>query len=153
MSRTFLATLQYDGTGFVGWQRQAAGRSAKESVSALPPLGPTLQCVELSTLSSHGTAGWPLCIRCSPAFMLVSRLDPVATDTTLEPMRHPPRRFGAPSNGRLEKLSIHTFWMRPLRLFAVSTTFVLSPQRPTSLTIGVTYYWPSGSCVREIADS
>ena len=27
MSRTFLATLQYDGAGFVGWQRQAAGRS------------------------------------------------------------------------------------------------------------------------------
>ena len=29
MSRTFLATLQYDGTGFVGWQRQAAGRSVQ----------------------------------------------------------------------------------------------------------------------------
>ena len=27
MSRTFLATLHYDGTGFVGWQRQLAGRS------------------------------------------------------------------------------------------------------------------------------
>jgi tRNA pseudouridine38-40 synthase len=27
MSRTFLATLQFDGTGFVGWQRQPAGRS------------------------------------------------------------------------------------------------------------------------------
>jgi tRNA pseudouridine38-40 synthase len=26
MSRTFLATLQFDGTGFVGWQRQPAGR-------------------------------------------------------------------------------------------------------------------------------
>ena len=29
MSRTYLATLQYDGTGFVGWQRQAAGRSVQ----------------------------------------------------------------------------------------------------------------------------
>jgi tRNA pseudouridine38-40 synthase len=29
MSRTFLATLQFDGTGFVGWQRQAAGRSVQ----------------------------------------------------------------------------------------------------------------------------
>ncbi len=29
MSRTFLAILQYDGTGFVGWQRQAAGRSVQ----------------------------------------------------------------------------------------------------------------------------
>jgi tRNA pseudouridine38-40 synthase len=27
MSRTFLATLHFDGTGFVGWQRQSAGRS------------------------------------------------------------------------------------------------------------------------------
>jgi tRNA pseudouridine38-40 synthase len=27
VSRTFLATLHYDGTGFVGWQRQPAGRS------------------------------------------------------------------------------------------------------------------------------
>ena len=26
MSRTYLATLHYDGTGFVGWQRQPAGR-------------------------------------------------------------------------------------------------------------------------------
>jgi tRNA pseudouridine38-40 synthase len=32
MSRTFLATLQYDGTGFVGWQRQAAGRSVQIEV-------------------------------------------------------------------------------------------------------------------------
>jgi tRNA pseudouridine38-40 synthase len=29
MSRTYLATLQFDGTGFVGWQRQAAGRSVQ----------------------------------------------------------------------------------------------------------------------------
>jgi tRNA pseudouridine38-40 synthase len=29
MSRTFLAILQYDGTGFVGWQRQPAGRSVQ----------------------------------------------------------------------------------------------------------------------------
>jgi tRNA pseudouridine38-40 synthase len=29
MSRTFLATLQYNGTGFVGWQRQPAGRSVQ----------------------------------------------------------------------------------------------------------------------------
>ena len=29
MSRTFLATLQYDGTAFVGWQRQPAGRSVQ----------------------------------------------------------------------------------------------------------------------------
>ncbi len=29
MSRTFLATLQYDGTSFVGWQRQPAGRSVQ----------------------------------------------------------------------------------------------------------------------------
>lgn len=29
MSRTFLATLQYNGTAFVGWQRQPAGRSVQ----------------------------------------------------------------------------------------------------------------------------
>ena len=29
MSRSFLATLHYDGTGFVGWQRQPAGRSVQ----------------------------------------------------------------------------------------------------------------------------
>jgi tRNA pseudouridine38-40 synthase len=29
MSRTYLATLHYDGTGFVGWQRQPAGRSVQ----------------------------------------------------------------------------------------------------------------------------
>ena len=29
MSRTFLATLQYDGSGFVGWQRQPTGRSVQ----------------------------------------------------------------------------------------------------------------------------
>jgi tRNA pseudouridine38-40 synthase len=29
VSRTFLATLHYDGTGFVGWQRQPAGRSVQ----------------------------------------------------------------------------------------------------------------------------
>jgi tRNA pseudouridine38-40 synthase len=29
MSRTFLATLQYDGAGFVGWQCQPAGRSVQ----------------------------------------------------------------------------------------------------------------------------
>jgi tRNA pseudouridine38-40 synthase len=29
MSRTFLAKLHYDGTGFVGWQRQPAGRSVQ----------------------------------------------------------------------------------------------------------------------------
>jgi tRNA pseudouridine38-40 synthase len=32
MSRTFLATLHYDGTGFVGWQRQPAGRSVQSEV-------------------------------------------------------------------------------------------------------------------------
>jgi len=32
MSRTFLATLHFDGTGFVGWQRQAAGRSVQLEV-------------------------------------------------------------------------------------------------------------------------
>jgi tRNA pseudouridine38-40 synthase len=29
MSRTFLAVLHFDGTGFVGWQRQPAGRSVQ----------------------------------------------------------------------------------------------------------------------------
>jgi tRNA pseudouridine38-40 synthase len=29
MSRTFLAKLHYDGTGFVGWQRQPSGRSVQ----------------------------------------------------------------------------------------------------------------------------
>lgn len=29
MSRTYLATLQFDGSGFLGWQRQAAGRSVQ----------------------------------------------------------------------------------------------------------------------------
>ena len=29
MSRTFLAALHFDGSGFVGWQRQPAGRSVQ----------------------------------------------------------------------------------------------------------------------------
>jgi tRNA pseudouridine38-40 synthase len=29
MSRTFLARLQFDGTGFIGWQRQPSGRSVQ----------------------------------------------------------------------------------------------------------------------------
>src|SRR5215212_5465052 len=29
MSRTFLAILHYDGTGFIGWQKQPAGRSVQ----------------------------------------------------------------------------------------------------------------------------
>lgn len=32
MIRTFLATLQFDGRGFVGWQRQASGRSVQGEV-------------------------------------------------------------------------------------------------------------------------
>jgi len=32
MSRTFLASLHYDGTGFVGWQRQPDGRSVQQEV-------------------------------------------------------------------------------------------------------------------------
>jgi tRNA pseudouridine38-40 synthase len=32
MSRTFLATLHYNGAGFVGWQRQSAGRSVQSEV-------------------------------------------------------------------------------------------------------------------------
>ena len=32
VSRTFLATLHYNGTGFVGWQRQPAGRSVQAEV-------------------------------------------------------------------------------------------------------------------------
>ena len=32
MSRTYLATLQFDGTGFVGWQRQPTGRSVQVEV-------------------------------------------------------------------------------------------------------------------------
>ncbi len=32
MSRTFLATLHFDGTGFVGWQRQTTGRSVQAEV-------------------------------------------------------------------------------------------------------------------------
>jgi tRNA pseudouridine38-40 synthase len=32
MARTFLLTLQYDGTGFVGWQRQAEGRTVQAEV-------------------------------------------------------------------------------------------------------------------------
>ncbi|HYC31111.1 MAG TPA: tRNA pseudouridine(38-40) synthase TruA [Gemmatimonadales bacterium] len=30
MSRTFLATLHFDGSGYVGWQRQSAGRSVQQ---------------------------------------------------------------------------------------------------------------------------
>src|SRR5215210_8000337 len=32
MSRTFLATLHYDGSGFLGWQRQPSGRSVQAEV-------------------------------------------------------------------------------------------------------------------------
>ncbi|HJS47962.1 MAG TPA: tRNA pseudouridine(38-40) synthase TruA [Gemmatimonadales bacterium] len=32
MARTFLLTLQFDGSGFVGWQRQAEGRSVQGEV-------------------------------------------------------------------------------------------------------------------------
>jgi tRNA pseudouridine38-40 synthase len=35
VSRTFLATLHYDGTGFVGWQRQPAGRSVQSEFERL----------------------------------------------------------------------------------------------------------------------
>ena len=34
MTRTFLALLHFDGRGFVGWQRQAAGRSVQGEVEA-----------------------------------------------------------------------------------------------------------------------
>jgi tRNA pseudouridine38-40 synthase len=35
MSRTYLALLHYDGRAFVGWQRQAAGRSVQGEVEAV----------------------------------------------------------------------------------------------------------------------
>ena len=34
MTRTFLALLHFDGRGFVGWQRQAAGRSVQAEIEA-----------------------------------------------------------------------------------------------------------------------
>ena len=45
MSRTFLATLQFDGTGFVGWQRQSAGRSVQAELERV-----------LERLFGHGVA-------------------------------------------------------------------------------------------------
>ena len=35
MPRTFLATLQYDGTDFVGWQRQREGRTVQQEIEAV----------------------------------------------------------------------------------------------------------------------
>lgn len=35
MSRTFLAVLQYDGGGFLGWQRQARGRTVQAEVEGV----------------------------------------------------------------------------------------------------------------------
>jgi tRNA pseudouridine38-40 synthase len=35
MGRTFLLTLQFDGTGFCGWQRQAEGRSVQADVERM----------------------------------------------------------------------------------------------------------------------
>lgn len=35
MTRTFLALLHFDGRGFIGWQRQAAGRSVQSEVEAV----------------------------------------------------------------------------------------------------------------------
>jgi tRNA pseudouridine38-40 synthase len=35
MPRTFLATIQFDGTDFVGWQRQRAGRTVQGEVEAV----------------------------------------------------------------------------------------------------------------------
>lgn len=35
MPRTFLATLQYDGTGFVGWQRQREGRTVQQELETV----------------------------------------------------------------------------------------------------------------------
>lgn len=35
MSRSFLARLHFDGTGFIGWQRQASGRSVQGEVEAV----------------------------------------------------------------------------------------------------------------------
>lgn len=35
MPRTFLATLQFDGTAFVGWQRQAEGRTVQAELEAV----------------------------------------------------------------------------------------------------------------------
>jgi tRNA pseudouridine38-40 synthase len=35
MPRTFLATIQFDGTDFVGWQRQRVGRTVQQEVEAV----------------------------------------------------------------------------------------------------------------------
>ncbi len=35
MPRTFLATIQFDGTDFVGWQRQRVGRTVQDEVEAV----------------------------------------------------------------------------------------------------------------------
>jgi tRNA pseudouridine38-40 synthase len=35
MPRTFLATIHFDGTGFVGWQRQRVGRTVQQEVEAV----------------------------------------------------------------------------------------------------------------------
>lgn len=48
MTLTFLATLQFDGSGFVGWQRQAQGRSIQGEVERV------LERLEGSRVVVHG---------------------------------------------------------------------------------------------------
>ncbi len=48
MSRTFLAVLQFDGGGFVGWQRQALGRSVQGEVEGV------LQRLTRTRITAHG---------------------------------------------------------------------------------------------------
>ena len=55
MSRTFLATLHYDGTGFVGWQRQPAGRCVQVEFEAV--LERLFECRTVAHASGRTDAG------------------------------------------------------------------------------------------------
>lgn len=75
MARTFKLTLQYDGTGFVGWQRQASGTS----IQGL--LEDALRPIERDAVTVHGAGRTDAGVHalgqvCS--FSLTASIDPAA---------------------------------------------------------------------------
>ena len=61
-------TIEYDGTGFVGWQRQANGLSVQEALEAAV----TRFCGERVTVHGAGRTDKPFACRCQPTNPLPS---------------------------------------------------------------------------------
>jgi tRNA pseudouridine38-40 synthase len=76
MSRTFLATLQFDGTDFVGWQRQPVGRSVQaEFERVLEHLFGRATVVHAAGRTDAGVHAWALGVSFSaPASWATSAL-------------------------------------------------------------------------------